>query len=867
MPDEELQLDGASGSFVVDGGLSCISGAYVKVSDDFLSWDAFRKYDGKVGRLSWRHFSGMWYAEFPDEEEYGFLCGPLLFQLIYSSAEEADAAAIAMAEKERKRLENENTKEAKGRRLAKEQVKLQSENADKVRKLFASLAVLQNGLLEAHHDTKVSYAAHQDLTVTCTRMQATIDTQEGKLAEAKKQKEQIMLQLETVRKARADAEARCADQVQKLLVMERRLSDSEGLGLMKDEEIRILKKARLENTQEIARLKTENQAQEETISRLSAQKKELTDELLAAGQRELRLTAQVAQLTSAMEEMQEAHELMVKQQREDLDAGREARDAAQSELDEALRQNKDMSEELEGAREAVIRLDAIEAKEEGRVEEKLITVSEAEKMRAELEAKLNEEIRFLKNQLDGLQDTVTEIADLKKELLESKQNNEKLQDVNKKRGADYQRCQEELRKERGLKNDLQTKLLCTEQDLALKTKEFNDMTTERDGLVVIRVELSLKLAHLREEEKKLQERYQSEIRLREEAQNQLVDTREKLAEADRQMRQAQESAKVNAKAKAVADKAGRESFNKMLESKQLLVTTREELQTAKADNAQLFNKTNQRILDLQAELGGIIALRQQFEDFREVAKQDQIMADEKLSTRQAKQDALQAQLAETESDLRHEGALSKHVQKRLDGQLTFDIPVAVAFFPWRLFVVAQQSRDVEKKRQLMLADIRRRQSWRSRSSTTSGNQYPPPRLPRQIRPCMPRLRRLRISGSAPPRRMLILRSPCPGVRVRQACRTCSQPSSTQRSTAGHRRMLWIRGNLRHRGGGASRRLIWPRRQSLLWSMRKRRRCVPRAVPPVHFHFETKQNQVRIVGLSTLKITVNMLFILGIKSRR
>lgn len=36
----------------------------------------------------------------------------------------------------------------------------------------------------------------------------------------------------------------------------------------------------------------------------------------------------------------------------------------QSELDEALRQNKDMSEELEGAREAVIRLDAIEAKEE-----------------------------------------------------------------------------------------------------------------------------------------------------------------------------------------------------------------------------------------------------------------------------------------------------------------------------------------------------------------------------------------------------------------------------------------------------------------------------------------------------------------------
>lgn len=150
MPDEELQLDGASGSFVVDGGLSCISGAYVKVSDDFLSWDAFRKYDGKVGRLSWRHFSGMWYAEFPDEEEYGFLCGPLLFQLIYSSAEEADAAAIAMAEKERKRLENENTKEAKGRRLAKEQVKLQSENADKVIQDTASCSSLRPDHLPHH---------------------------------------------------------------------------------------------------------------------------------------------------------------------------------------------------------------------------------------------------------------------------------------------------------------------------------------------------------------------------------------------------------------------------------------------------------------------------------------------------------------------------------------------------------------------------------------------------------------------------------------------------------------------------------------------------------------------------------------------
>ena len=32
MADEELQLDGAPGSFVVDGGESCVSGAYCKVS-------------------------------------------------------------------------------------------------------------------------------------------------------------------------------------------------------------------------------------------------------------------------------------------------------------------------------------------------------------------------------------------------------------------------------------------------------------------------------------------------------------------------------------------------------------------------------------------------------------------------------------------------------------------------------------------------------------------------------------------------------------------------------------------------------------------------------------------------------------------
>jgi hypothetical protein len=43
-----------------------------------------------------RHLSGMWYAEFTGEDEYSFLCGPLLFQLEYSTAEEAEQARSAL---------------------------------------------------------------------------------------------------------------------------------------------------------------------------------------------------------------------------------------------------------------------------------------------------------------------------------------------------------------------------------------------------------------------------------------------------------------------------------------------------------------------------------------------------------------------------------------------------------------------------------------------------------------------------------------------------------------------------------------------------------------------------------------------------
>ena len=102
----DVDEDGSPGTLVVDGSASCVSGAYVKVSEEFIAWDIFRKFEGKVGRLAWRHFSGMWYADFPGEDEYGFLCGPLLFQLTVSSAEEADAAALRTAELDRQRLES-----------------------------------------------------------------------------------------------------------------------------------------------------------------------------------------------------------------------------------------------------------------------------------------------------------------------------------------------------------------------------------------------------------------------------------------------------------------------------------------------------------------------------------------------------------------------------------------------------------------------------------------------------------------------------------------------------------------------------------------------------------------------------------------
>ena len=57
-------------------------------------WDVFRKFAGKIGRLTWRHYSGMWFAEFPGFAEYAFLCGPLLYQLQYATEEEAAACKL-----------------------------------------------------------------------------------------------------------------------------------------------------------------------------------------------------------------------------------------------------------------------------------------------------------------------------------------------------------------------------------------------------------------------------------------------------------------------------------------------------------------------------------------------------------------------------------------------------------------------------------------------------------------------------------------------------------------------------------------------------------------------------------------------------
>ena len=77
---------------VQDGQKQCVRGAWVKVAAEYRDWDVFKKFLGRVGRLTTRHLSGMWYAEFAGEDEYSFLCGPLLFQLEYSSAKEAEQA-------------------------------------------------------------------------------------------------------------------------------------------------------------------------------------------------------------------------------------------------------------------------------------------------------------------------------------------------------------------------------------------------------------------------------------------------------------------------------------------------------------------------------------------------------------------------------------------------------------------------------------------------------------------------------------------------------------------------------------------------------------------------------------------------------
>uniref|UniRef100_A0A7S0HHW2 Sfi1 spindle body domain-containing protein n=1 Tax=Hanusia phi TaxID=3032 RepID=A0A7S0HHW2_9CRYP len=78
---ERKKQDGENGMFVRDGDVSTFSGMHVVLAEEFGEWEGFRRFRGKVGVLVRRHIAGMWTAKFEGEDEYPFLCGPVLFQL------------------------------------------------------------------------------------------------------------------------------------------------------------------------------------------------------------------------------------------------------------------------------------------------------------------------------------------------------------------------------------------------------------------------------------------------------------------------------------------------------------------------------------------------------------------------------------------------------------------------------------------------------------------------------------------------------------------------------------------------------------------------------------------------------------------
>ena len=351
----DVDEDGSPGTLVVDGSASCVSGAYVKVSEEFIAWDIFRKFEGKVGRLAWRHFSGMWYADFPGEDEYGFLCGPLLFQLTVSSAEEADAAALRTAELDRQRLESASLKAAQTMQFAKEQAKRQSENSDRVRKLFSSLAMLQNGLWELTKDTEEARVAHDALAARSREQQALIESQATALADAHRRKEALGQELAAASGARDAAEARSAEQAVELVALGREAAESASLAAARGEAVAELERAHAADRQQLARLSEEAEAQGAELRARAAEAARLAAALEEEGAARRAAEAALAAAVARADEEVVVHAAALAALERALGEAAGARDEGAARLRAALAEMADKDTELAAAREAVAR--------------------------------------------------------------------------------------------------------------------------------------------------------------------------------------------------------------------------------------------------------------------------------------------------------------------------------------------------------------------------------------------------------------------------------------------------------------------------------------------------------------------------------
>jgi len=169
-------------------------GTFVRVSAEYVGWDVFRKFRGKVGMLTWRHFSGMWYADFPGEDEYGFLSGPLLFQLSYSSEKEAHESAVAL-EKQRKEDERRNTLESqRSKQLVLALEKRAKEMSATTVKLFEQMAIIQEEMRKTEIDMNTMDLAFTHLTTHANSVDAELTAANS--AHGTVQSEKMLLEMQ-----------------------------------------------------------------------------------------------------------------------------------------------------------------------------------------------------------------------------------------------------------------------------------------------------------------------------------------------------------------------------------------------------------------------------------------------------------------------------------------------------------------------------------------------------------------------------------------------------------------------------------------------------------------------------------------------